>query len=74
MTALHTPIEVQPYELHRLDDALGEQFHATALPDGSIEVDCSGCDTYVVDDIDAALALIDTHRERHDTESREVWV
>jgi len=64
------PLEVQPAQQARLDDALGDNFRALPLPDGSIEVDCSGCDRYVVDDIEQALALIDHHRQLHDQEAR----
>jgi len=60
----------QPYDTGRLDDALGDNFRALPLPDGSIEVDCSGCHRYVVDDIEQALALIDHHRQLHDAENQ----
>lgn len=70
MTTFLEPITATPLDEQRLDAALGDNFRALPLPDGSIEVDCSGCDRYVVDDIEAALALIDHHRQLHDQEAR----
>ena len=64
------PIPLTAHELDQLDGAIGDNFRYTALPDGSIEIDCSGCDTHVVDDIDAALALITHHRAMHNQEAR----
>lgn len=70
VTTYDDPIPLTPYELDRLDGEIGDNFRYQALPDGSIEIDCSGCDTHVVDDIDAALALITHHRQLHDQENR----
>lgn len=63
--------EPTAYELDRLDAALGENFTAEPIGDGWA-IDCSGCQTHVVDDIDEALALIDHHRKLHDRENQEV--
>jgi len=70
MTTFLEPIAATPLDDQRLDAAVGDNFRALPLPDGSIEVDCSGCQPHVVDDIEQALALIDHHRQLHDLEAR----
>lgn len=70
MTTIDLEQPLTPLDEQRLDAALGDNFEATALPSGEFEVICSGCDTYVVDDIEQAVALIDAHRARHDQEAR----
>lgn len=71
MSAL--PIETQPYDGQRLDDALGDNFTAETVADG-LMVDCSGCGPFWVPDVEAAIACIEQHRARHNREQREVWV
>lgn len=66
------PEEVQPYEGQRLDAALGNNFHAEHVGNTWF-IDCPECGTFTADDIEEAVALIETHRTMHDTESRQVW-
>ena len=74
MTAIdHAPLAPTPLDEQRLDAHLGDNFTAEWVGDGFL-IDCSGCDLLHADDIDDAIALIETHRDRHDRENREVWV
>lgn len=58
-----------PLDEQRLDAALGDNFRAEWVGDGFL-VDCSGCDLLHADDIEAAVALIEHHRQLHNQEAR----